>query len=190
MYICLNERTVQCRGQPCERTARNLFVWQNVLEYPACRSRGRRPLIAGSWSLQRLGVDLFFCANRMTGRSIDAWSYKRTQEKQKSTPETRSGLPRNPPRLGFEPQTSCHSVSVRRFPSFRTQPLENLTPLPMKQWTPEQPSPWRKSSKRESCDGDRGCSNEDGVGQFYECGPLQQPGAQFNCIIQRVENID
>ena len=25
------------------------------------------------------------CANRMTGRSIDAWSNRRTQEKQKST---------------------------------------------------------------------------------------------------------
>ena len=47
-----------------------------------------------------------------------------------------------------------HPVSVRRFPSFRTQPLENLTPLPMNKWVPEQPSPWRKSSKRESCFGD------------------------------------
>ena len=46
-------------------------------------------------------------------------------------------------------------VSVRRFPSFRTQPLENLTPLPTNKWAPEQPSPWRKSSKRESCYGDR-----------------------------------
>ena len=43
----------------------------------------------------------------------------------------------------------------RRFPSFRTQPLENLTPLPTNKWVPEQPSPWRKSSKRESCYGDR-----------------------------------
>ena len=41
------------------------------------------------------------------------------------------------------------------FPSFRTQPLENLTPLPMNKWSSEQPSPWRKSSKRESCYGDR-----------------------------------
>ena len=36
-------------------------------------------------------------------------------------------------------------VSVRRFPSFRIQPLENLTPPPMNKWVPEQPSPWRKS---------------------------------------------
>ena len=38
-----------------------------------------------------------------------------------------------------------HPVSVTRFPSFRTQPLESLTPLPMNKWVPEQPSPWRKS---------------------------------------------
>ena len=37
-----------------------------------------------------------------------------------------------------------HPVSVRRFPSFRTQPLENLTPLHMNKWISEQPSPWRK----------------------------------------------
>ena len=48
-----------------------------------------------------------------------------------------------------------HPVSVRRFPSCRTQPLENLTPLPMNKWISEQPSPWRKSCKRESCYGDR-----------------------------------
>ena len=48
-----------------------------------------------------------------------------------------------------------HPVSLRRFPSFRTQPLENLTPLPTNKWISEQPSPWRKSSKRESCYGDR-----------------------------------
>ena len=48
-----------------------------------------------------------------------------------------------------------HPVSVRRFPPFRTQPLENLTPLPMNKRVPEQPSPWRKSSKRESCYGVR-----------------------------------
>ena len=48
-----------------------------------------------------------------------------------------------------------HPVSVRRFPSFRTQPLENITPLPMNKWVPEQPSPWRKYSKRESCYGDQ-----------------------------------
>ena len=38
-----------------------------------------------------------------------------------------------------------HPVSFRRFPSFRTQTLENLTPLPMNKWVPAQPSPWRKS---------------------------------------------
>ena len=48
-----------------------------------------------------------------------------------------------------------HPVSIRRFPSFRTQPLENITPLPMNKWISEQPSPWRKSSKRKSCYGDR-----------------------------------
>ena len=48
-----------------------------------------------------------------------------------------------------------HPVSVRRFPSFRTQPLENITPLPMNKQMFEQPSPWRKFSKRESCYGDR-----------------------------------
>ena len=48
-----------------------------------------------------------------------------------------------------------HPVSVSRLPSFRTQPLENLKPLPMNKWVPEPPSPWRKSSKRESCYGDR-----------------------------------
>ena len=48
-----------------------------------------------------------------------------------------------------------HPVSVRRFPSFRTQPLESLKTLPMNKWVPEQPSPWRKSCKRESCYGDR-----------------------------------
>ena len=49
-----------------------------------------------------------------------------------------------------------HPVSVRRFPSFRTQPLESFTPLHMNKWVPEQPSPWRKSSKRESSYGDWG----------------------------------
>ena len=50
---------------------------------------------------------------------------------------------------------ALHPVSVRRFPFFRTQSLENLTPLPMNKWISEQPSPWRKSSKRKSCYGDR-----------------------------------
>ena len=48
-----------------------------------------------------------------------------------------------------------HPVSVRRFPFFRTQPLENLTPLPMNKRISEQPSPCRKYYKRESCYGDR-----------------------------------
>ena len=48
-----------------------------------------------------------------------------------------------------------HPVSVRRFPSFRTQPLENLTPLPMNKLIFERPSPWRKYSKQKSCYGDR-----------------------------------
>ena len=39
--------------------------------------------------------------------------------------------------------------------NIRTQTLDNITPLPMKKRIPEQPSPWRKSSKRESCYGDR-----------------------------------
>ena len=52
-----------------------------------------------------------------------------------------------------------HPVSVRRFPFFRTQPLESLTPLSMNKWAPEQPSPWRKYSKQESCYGDRVCVN-------------------------------
>ena len=48
-----------------------------------------------------------------------------------------------------------HLVSVRRFPSFRTQPLENLSQYLWKKRISEQPSPWRKSSKRKSCYGDR-----------------------------------
>ena len=59
-----------------------------------------------------------------------------------------------------------HPVSVRRFPSFRTQPLENLlillkkthlsNPAPTNEKdVSEQPSPWRKPSEPESCYGDR-----------------------------------
>ena len=40
------------------------------------------------------------CANRMTGRSIDAWRNKMTQEK-----EHYVSYPW--PSLGFEPETSC-----------------------------------------------------------------------------------
>ena len=50
---------------------------------------------------------------------------------------------------------SIHPVSITRFPSFRTQTLENITPPSMNKWVPEQPSPRRKSSKRESSYGDR-----------------------------------
>ena len=56
------------------------------------------------------------------------------------------------------PQAGMHPVSITRFPSFRTQTLGNLTPLPMNKWVPEQPRPWRKSCERESCYGDRVCS--------------------------------
>ena len=48
-----------------------------------------------------------------------------------------------------------HPVSVTRFPSFRTQTLENLSHYLWNKWVPEQPRPWRKSCERESCDGDR-----------------------------------
>ena len=37
--------------------------------------------------------------------------------------------------------TGVHPVSVRRFASFRTQPLENLTPLPMKKTYLSNPAP-------------------------------------------------
>ena len=36
-------------------------------------------------------------------------------------------------------------VSITRLPSFRTQPLENISVDSVKTWIPEQPSPWRKS---------------------------------------------
>ena len=76
---------------------------------------------------------------------------------------------------GYSPPV-IHPVSVRRFPSFRTQPLENLTPLPMNKSVPEQPSPWRKSSKRESCYGDR-------VYEWWPYGPHREtptPVIMFN----------
>ena len=38
--------------------------------------------VSADWSGNQ---SLVFCANRMTGRSIDAWSNKRTQDKHKST---------------------------------------------------------------------------------------------------------
>ena len=47
-----------------------------------------------------------------------------------------------------------HPVSVRRFPSFRTQPLEDFSVDSVNK-SLEQPSPWRKSSKRKSCYGGR-----------------------------------
>ena len=55
--------------------------------------------------------------------------------------------------VGWEPDIL--PVSVRRFPSFRTQPLESLSHYLWTKTISEQPSPWRKSSKRESCYGDR-----------------------------------
>ena len=53
--------------------------------------------------------------------------------------------------------SEIHPVSVRRFPSFRTQPLESLTPLPMNKWISEQPSPWRTSSKSGNLVMETGC---------------------------------
>ena len=54
-----------------------------------------------------------------------------------------------------KPSLGIHPVSVRRFPSFRTQPLESLSHYLWKKTISEQPCPWRKLSKRESCYGDR-----------------------------------
>ena len=48
-----------------------------------------------------------------------------------------------------------HPVSVTRFPSFRTQTLENLSHYLLQKTMSEQPRPWRKSCERESCYGDR-----------------------------------
>ena len=58
-------------------------------------------------------------------------------------------------RWPLAPGRVLHLVSLKRFPSFRTQPLENITPLSMTKRITEQPSPWRKYYKRESCYGDR-----------------------------------
>ena len=57
------------------------------------------------------------------------------------------------PMLYFD--VEIHPVSVTRFPSFRTQTLENLSRYLWNKWVPEQPRPWRKSCDGESCDGDR-----------------------------------
>ena len=43
------------------------------------------------------------------------------------------------------PSSLLHPVSITRFPSFRTQPLESLSVDSANKWIPEQPSPWRKS---------------------------------------------
>ena len=51
--------------------------------------------------------------------------------------------------------STLHPVSVTRFPSFRTQTLEDLSRYLWNKWVPEQPRPWRKSCDGESCDGDR-----------------------------------
>ena len=57
------------------------------------------------------------------------------------------------------PYASLHTPGLpyvrRRSPFSRTQPLENLTQPSMNKWVPEQPSPWRNSSTREPCNGDR-----------------------------------
>ena len=50
---------------------------------------------------------------------------------------------------------SLHPVSITRFPSFRTQTLENLSHYLWTKTISEQPRPWRKSCERESCYGDR-----------------------------------
>ena len=43
----------------------------------------------------------------------------------------------------------------QKIPVFSDPAPEKYQPLPMNKWVPEQPSPWRKSSQRESCYGDR-----------------------------------
>ena len=55
----------------------------------------------------------------------------------------------------------CTTADPRTTPSLRlkipvfSDPASGKSwPLPMNKWVPEQPSPWRKSSKRESCYGD------------------------------------
>ena len=45
----------------------------------------------------------------------------------------------------FPSSVHIHPVSITRFPSFRTQPQENLCVDSVNKWIPEQPSPWRKS---------------------------------------------
>ena len=45
--------------------------------------------------------------------------------------------------------------AVGLLPGLLLRRRENLKPLPMNKWVPDPPSPWRKSSKRESCYGDR-----------------------------------
>ena len=57
--------------------------------------------------------------------------------------------------FGVGINSALHSVSVTRFPSFRTQTLDNPSVDSVKQWIPEQPRPWRTSCERESCHGDR-----------------------------------
>ena len=47
----------------------------------------------------------------------------------------------------------------------------------MNKWVPEQPSPWRKSSKRESCYGDRVYNSQEAAQPYYEI-PLTYPPAR------------
>ena len=56
---------------------------------------------------------------------------------------------------GVARAVAIHPVSVTRFPSFRTQTLENLSRYLWNKWVPEQPRPWRKSCEGESCCGDQ-----------------------------------
>ena len=55
----------------------------------------------------------------------------------------------------MQSRNPVHPVSITRFPSFRTQTLENLSVDSVNKWIPEQPRPWRKSCERESCYADR-----------------------------------
>ena len=62
---------------------------------------------------------------------------------------------------------TVHPVSVTRFPSFRTQPLENLSHYLWNKRLPSNPAPGEKSSKRESCYGDRVYQASLGAGTYY-----------------------
>ena len=53
------------------------------------------------------------------------------------------------------PNDGMHPVCVLRFSYFRTQPMENIAPLPMKKRVSGQPNHWRKSWYVKSCTGCR-----------------------------------